>query len=83
MHDVRPHYKGLGLVILFVGKERTLQIVGEYDYQVLLPLIVVVYNFLNPSDASVVTFGSTSHSVKPTSLYNFMETNKEMASSMN
>lgn len=59
-----------------------MQIVGEYDYQVLLPLIVVVYNFFNPSDASVRTFGSTSYSAKPTSLYNFMETNKEMASSM-
>jgi hypothetical protein len=68
---------------LFVGKERTLQIVGEYDYQALLPFIVVVYNFLNPNDASVGTFGPTSYNAKPTSLYNFMEIIKEMASSMN
>ncbi len=27
-----PHYKDLGLVIQFVGKERALQIVNEYDH---------------------------------------------------
>jgi len=28
---LNPLYKGLGLVIKFVGKERALQIVSEYD----------------------------------------------------
>jgi hypothetical protein len=27
---LNPHYKGLGLVIQFVGKERALQITSEY-----------------------------------------------------
>jgi hypothetical protein len=47
-----PHYKGWGLIIQFVAKERTLKIACEYDYQVLLSLFVYAYNFLNPSDAS-------------------------------
>ncbi len=28
---LHPCFKGLGLVIQYVGKERTLHIVGEYD----------------------------------------------------
>jgi hypothetical protein len=28
---LNPYYKGLGIVIKFVGKERALQIVSEYD----------------------------------------------------
>jgi hypothetical protein len=47
-----PRYKGRGLVIQFVGKERALKIACEYDYQVLLSLFVYAYNFLNPSDVS-------------------------------
>jgi hypothetical protein len=38
-------YKGLGLAIPFVGKERRWQIVGEYDRWVLLSLLVFAYNF--------------------------------------
>jgi hypothetical protein len=33
-----PRFKGLGLVIQYVGKEKALHIVGEYDCQVLFPL---------------------------------------------
>jgi hypothetical protein len=29
------HFKGLGLVIQYVDKERTLHIAGEYDHRVL------------------------------------------------
>jgi hypothetical protein len=38
-------YKGLGLAIQFVGKERTWQIIGEYDRLVLLSLLVSAYDF--------------------------------------
>jgi hypothetical protein len=47
-----PHYKGQGLIIQFVGKERTLKIACEYDCQVLLSLFIYAYNFLNPRDTS-------------------------------
>ncbi len=33
--DVNPHYKRLGLVNQFVGKEKTQQITSEYDHQTL------------------------------------------------
>jgi hypothetical protein len=29
---LNPCYKGVGLIIQFVGKEKTLQIVSEYDH---------------------------------------------------
>jgi hypothetical protein len=45
-----PCYKGLGLVIHFVGKEKTLQIIGAYDNEVFFPLLISTYGFLNPSD---------------------------------
>jgi hypothetical protein len=32
-----PHYKGLGVVIQYVGKNRAFQIVGEYDKLVFSP----------------------------------------------
>jgi hypothetical protein len=35
-----PRSKGLGLVIDYVGKERTFQIAWEYDRQVLFPFLV-------------------------------------------
>jgi hypothetical protein len=78
---LNPHYKGLGLIIQFVGKERTLQIANEYDRQVLLPILIFEYNYFNPSDAGTRSFSFTSYSVEPTSLYDLMETTKEMASS--
>ncbi len=71
---LNPCYKSLGLVIQLVGKERALQIASEDDHHVLLPLLVSTYNFL-PSDVNVGTSSSTSYNVKPTSLYDLMETN--------
>jgi hypothetical protein len=44
---LNPCFKGLGLVIQYVGKERTLHIVGEYDCQVLFPFIICAYKYLN------------------------------------
>jgi hypothetical protein len=63
-----PHYKGLGLVIQFVGKERTLQITSGYGCQVLLPLLIFAHNFFNPSDVGIKASSFTCCSVKPISL---------------
>ncbi len=46
------HYKRLGLVIQYVGKEKTQQITSEYDHQTLLSFLVYAYNYLNPSDVN-------------------------------
>jgi hypothetical protein len=47
-----PCFKGLGLIIQYVGKERTLQVVGDYNTQVLFPLLVCAYKVLYPTNAS-------------------------------
>ncbi len=76
-----PHYKGLGFVIKYIGKEITLQIVDEYDHQVLFPFLVCAYYFLNLNDVSAgIPSCSTSHNTESTTLYDFMETSEEMAS---
>jgi len=49
-HMLDPQYKGLRLVINYVGKEQTLQIVIEYDKHVLFLLLVCTYKVLNPGD---------------------------------
>ncbi len=74
-------YKTLGLVIHFIGKGETLQFVGEYDCQVLLPLLVSTYNFLNPSDVSAKAPTFTSQNIETISLYDFMEIDEKMKSS--
>jgi hypothetical protein len=51
-NDVKPHYKGFELVIQYVGKERALQIAGEYDRTIFFPLLVCVDKFLNPINVS-------------------------------
>jgi hypothetical protein len=76
-------YKGLGLAIQFLGKERAWQIVSQYDRWVLLSLLVFAYNFLNPSDAGVKTPSFTSDIIEITSLlYNLMKIDEKMTSSM-
>ncbi len=49
---LNPCYKNLGLVIQYVNKEKALHIVDEYDRQLLFPLLVWAYKFLNPTHAS-------------------------------
>jgi hypothetical protein len=74
-------YKGVKLVIQYVSKERVLHIASEYDHQVLLPFLVRAHHFLNPNDVGVGTPNCfASLNIKSTSLYDTMETNKEMAS---
>jgi hypothetical protein len=40
-----PFYKGLGLFIWYVGKERAFQITSEWDINVLFPFFVYAYKF--------------------------------------
>jgi hypothetical protein len=72
----------LGLVLQFVGKEKALQIASEYDHQVFLSPLISTYTFLNPNYAGVGTSSFTSCNVDPKSLYDLMEINEEMASSL-
>jgi hypothetical protein len=75
-----PHYKGLGLglVIQYVGKERVLQILGEYDRAILFLLLVCAYKFLNPTNVTERVLNFALESSQSTSLYDFMETNEDM-----
>jgi hypothetical protein len=67
VHDVKSPYKGLELVIQFVGKEKALQITSEYGCQILLSLIFA-YNFFNTIDAGIGASSFTCCSAKLTSL---------------
>jgi hypothetical protein len=77
-----PHYKGLGLVIQNVGKERALKIANEYDRAILFPLFVCAYKFLNPTNVSERVHNFASESSQSTSFYDLMEIDKDMALSM-
>ena len=44
-----PRYKGLQVIIDYVGREKAMHIVAEYDQLVLMPLLVKVSRLLNPS----------------------------------
>jgi len=48
------HFKGLRLVIQYVGKEKAHLIIGEYDRYVLFPLLVHVYKVVNSFIASEI-----------------------------
>jgi hypothetical protein len=43
-------FKSLDVVKLFVGQEKMIQIVVEYDSKNALPLLVVALHFLNPTN---------------------------------
>jgi len=72
----------LGLVIQFVGKERPLQTSCEYDCQILFPLLVVAYNFINPNDVGAQVPSFAFQSTKTTSLYDLIEINQGMTTLM-
>ncbi len=57
-------------------------IVGEYDHQVLLPLLVFAYNFLNSSDVSAKVPSFRSQNTETITLYDLMEIDEQMKSSM-
>ncbi len=80
---LNPHFKGLGLVIQYVGKEKVALIVGEYDRYVLFPLLVHVCKFLNPFATSETIVASIMtnfemNNFRARSLYDLMETDEEM-----
>jgi hypothetical protein len=54
-----PHFKGLGLVIQYVGKEKVHLIIDEYDRYDLFPLLVHAYKVLNSFITSEVVVTST------------------------
>jgi hypothetical protein len=70
------------LVIQYFGKERALQIVGEYDRAIFFPLLVCAYKFLNPTNVSERVPNFASKSSQFTSLYDVMEIDEDMALSM-
>jgi hypothetical protein len=59
-----------------------LHIVGEYDRQILFPLIICAYKYSNSSDVSVGAPNFASQSIEPTSLYDLIEINEKMTSSV-
>jgi hypothetical protein len=75
-------YKGLGLDIQYVGKERALQIVGEYDKPILFLLFVCAYKFLNSTNVNEKVSNFASESSQSTSLYVFMEIDEDVILSM-
>ncbi len=74
-----PHYKGLGLAIQNVGKERALQIASEYDRAILFPLFFCAYKFLNPINVSERVPNFASESSQSTSFYDLREIDEGMA----
>jgi hypothetical protein len=76
-----PCFKGLGLVIKYVGKGKNALIVGEYDIYVLLLLLVHAYKFLNHYAISETIVVSTMinfemNNFRVESLYALMEIDK-------
>jgi hypothetical protein len=74
-----PRYKGLGLVIQNVGKEKAFQIASEYDRAILFPLLVCAYKFLNPTNVSERIPNFALESSQSTSFYDLMEIDEDMA----
>jgi hypothetical protein len=78
-----PCFEGLGLVIQYVGKEKTLEIAGDYNIQVLFPLLVCAYKVLNPTNTSERNMvGSASQSSQCSFLYDVMDMDEDMAFSI-
>ena len=46
-----PRFKGLELVIQYVGVAAAKQVVEDYDRKILIPYLVKVHKFLNPGDS--------------------------------
>ena len=58
-----PRFKSLSIVKDFVGRDNVVRIVGEYDEDNLIPLLIASYRHLNPrtfldSDAETIDFES-------------------------
>jgi hypothetical protein len=69
-----PRFKGLGLVIQYVGKDKALQVASDYDTQVLFLFLVCAYKVLNPTNASERNASGSQCS----SLYDVMDMDEDM-----
>jgi hypothetical protein len=49
-----PCFKCLDVVKAFVGHAKMLQIVGKYGSKIMLPLLVVIFHFLNPTTNGLI-----------------------------
>jgi len=79
---LNPCFKGLRLVIQYVGDNKALHIASEYDHQVFFPLLIYAYKYWNPSDVNVGVPNFASQNIEPTSSYDFIETDGKMALSV-
>jgi hypothetical protein len=43
-----PHFKSFDAMKTFVGHAKVIQMMVEYDNKILLPLLMVAFQFLNP-----------------------------------
>jgi hypothetical protein len=82
-----PRFKGLRLVIQYVGKEKAILITNEYDKYVLFPLLVHAYRFLNMFTTSEIVVASTMTNYEMNnfgvkSLYDLMEIDEKMVLSV-
>jgi hypothetical protein len=78
-----PCFKGLGLVIQYVGKEKTFQVTSDYGIQVLFPFLVCAYKVLNPTKANERnTGGFASQSSQCSFLHDVMDTDEDMVLSI-
>ncbi len=75
-------YKGLWLVIQYVDKERAFQIADEYKKQMLFPFLCLCIKVLNSIKVNEKAPNFTSQTIEFTSLYDLMETNVNMTSSV-
>ncbi len=72
-------YKGLGLVIDYVGKQRAFHIASDYDREVLFTLRLYAYKILNLTNANERSpCNIASLSSQSTSSYNVMENDDDM-----
>jgi hypothetical protein len=80
---LHPRFKGLGLVIQYVGEKKVIIIVSEYDMYVLFPLLIHVYRLLNLYTISETIVASTTTNYEMNnfgvwSLYDLMEIDEKM-----
>ncbi len=80
---LHPCYKGLGLVINYVGKERVIGIAGKYDPMVLFSLLISTYKVLNLNDVGDKGHNTfTSQGAQSTRLYDSLGIAKDKALSV-
>jgi hypothetical protein len=79
---LHPHYKELGLLMQYIGKEKILQITSDYNRQVLFPQLLCTYKFLNLANVSEKTASFALKFFQSSSLYDVMEIDEDVALSM-